>query len=63
MDYSGDRLACAIIDKDMPWLVTKWANIEGMRCAGDRRYSYSARGEQDMSMFYGANAAVIIVDA
>ena len=63
VDYTGDRLACAIIDKDMPWLVTKWANIEGMRCAGDRRYSYSARGEQDMSMFYGANAAVIIVDA
>ncbi len=62
-DYSGDRLACAILDKDAPWLVTKWANIEGMRCAGTRSTSYSARGEQDMAMYHAANSAVIIVDA
>ena len=62
-DYSGDRLACAIIDKDMPWLVTKWANVEGMRCAGTRSMNYSARGEQDMAMYHADNAAVIIVDA
>ena len=62
-DYTGDRLACAILDKDAPWLVTKWANIEGMRCAGTRSTSYSARGEQDMAMYHAANSAVIIVDA
>lgn len=62
-DYTGDRLACAILDKDAPWLVTKFDNVEGQRCAGDRRYGYSARGEQDMAIFKGVNSAVILVDA
>ena len=62
-DYTGDRLGCAILDKDAPWLITKFANVEGQRCAGERMYGYSARGEQDMSIFKGANSAVILVDA
>lgn len=62
-DYSGKRLAGVVLDKDAPWLVTKWANIEGQRCAGDRKMGYSARGEQDMAIYKGANSAVIIVDA
>lgn len=62
-DYSGCRLAGVLLDKDAPWLVTKWANIEGQRCSGDRKMGYSARGEQDMAIYHGANSAVIIVDA
>ena len=63
VDYSGCRLAGVLLDRDAPWLVTKWANIEGQRCSGDRRMGYSARGEQDMAIYHGANSAVIIVDA
>ena len=62
-DYSGDRVTAVLLDRDAPWLITKWANVEGMRCAGDRRMSYSARGEQDMAIYHGANSAVIINDA
>ena len=63
VDYSGDRVTAVLLDKDAPWLITKWANIEGQRCAGDRRMGYSARGEQDMAIYHGANSAVIINDA
>ena len=62
-DYTGDRLACAILDKDAPWLVTKFQKVEGQRCAGERMYGYSSRGEQDMAIFKGVNSAVILVDA
>ena len=62
-DYSGDRMTCAILDKDAPWLITKFQNMEGQRCAGERMYGYSARGEQDMAIFKGVNSAVIITDA
>lgn len=62
-DYTGDRMTCAILDKDAPWLITKFQNLEGQRCAGERMYGYSARGEQDMAIFKGVNSAVIITDA
>ena len=63
VDYTGDRMTCAILDKDAPWLITKFQNVEGQRCAGERMYGYSARGEQDMAIFKGVNSAVIITDA
>ena len=63
VDYTGKRLAAVLLDKDAPWLVTKYANTEGQRCAGDRMMGYSARGEQDMAIYKGANSACIIVDA
>ncbi len=63
VDYSGTRLTAVLLDKEAPWLITKWANVEGQRCAGDRKMGYSARGEQDMAIWKGANSAVIITDA
>ena len=63
VDYSGDRLTAALLDKDCPWLITKFSNVEGQRCAGERMFGYSARGEQDMAIFKGANAFVMINDA
>ena len=63
VDYTGDRMTCAILDKDAPWLITKFQNVEGQRCAGERMYGYSAIGEQDMAIFKGVNSAVIITDA
>ena len=62
-DYTGDRLTAVLLDKDAPWLITKWANVEGQRCSADRMYGYSARGEQDMAIFKGANSFVMINDA
>lgn len=62
-DYSGNRLTAVLLDKDAPWLVTKWANTEGQRCSADRMFGYSARGEQDMAIFKGANSFVMINDA
>lgn len=63
VDYTGKRLTAVLLDKDAPWLVTKWANTEGQRCSGDRAMGYSARGEQDMAIYKGANSACIITDA
>lgn len=62
-DYSGCRVNAVLLDKDAPWLVTKWANTEGQRCTGDRAMGYSARGEQEMAIYKGANSACIITDA
>lgn len=62
-DYTGDRLTAVLLDKDAPWLITKFANVEGQRCAGERGFGYSARGEQDMSIFKGVNSFVMINDA
>ena len=62
-DYTGDRLTAVLLDKDAPWLVTKWSNVEGQRCSADRMFGYSARGEQDMAIFKGANSFVMINDA
>ena len=62
-DYSGDRLTAVLLDKDAPWLITKFNNMEGQRCAGERMYGYSARGEQDMAIFKGVNSFVMINDA
>jgi hypothetical protein len=63
VDYTGKRLTAVLLDKDAPWLVTKWANTEGQRCSGERCMGYSARGEQDMAIYKGANSACIITDA
>jgi hypothetical protein len=63
VDYSGCRVNAVLLDKDAPWLVTKWANTEGQRCAGERAMGYSARGEQEMAIYKGANSACIITDA
>ena len=62
-DYTGDRLTAVLLDKDAPWLVTKFDNVEGQRCSAERGFGYSARGEQDMAIFKGANAFVMINDA
>jgi len=62
-DYSGDRLTAVLLDKDAPWLITKFSNMEGQRCAGERMYGYSSRGEQDMAIFKGVNSFVMINDA
>lgn len=62
-DYTGCRVNAVLLDKDAPWLVTKWANTEGQRCAGERAMGYSARGEQEMAIYKGANSACIITDA
>ena len=62
-DYSGDRLTAVLLDKDAPWLITKFNNMEGQRCAGERAYGYSSRGEQDMAIFKGVNSFVMINDA
>ena len=62
-DYSGDRLTAVLLDKDAPWLITKFSNTEGQRCAGERMYGYSSRGEQDMAIFKGVNSFVMINDA
>ncbi len=62
-DYTGDRLTAVLLDKDAPWLITKFNNVEGQRCSGDRMYGYSARGEQDMAIFKGVNSFVMINDA
>ena len=62
-DYTGDRLTAVLLDKDAPWLVTKFSNVEGQRCSGERMFGYSARGEQDMAIFKGANSFVMINDA
>ena len=62
-DYSGDRLTAVLLDKDAPWLVTKFDNLEGQRCSSERGYGYSARGEQDMAIFKGVNSFVMINDA
>ena len=62
-DYTGDRLTAVLLDKDAPWLITKFNNMEGQRCAGERMYGYSARGEQDMAIFKGVNSFVMINDA
>ena len=62
-DYSGDRLTAVLLDKDAPWLVTKFDNVEGQRCSAERGYGYSARGEQDMAIFKGVNSFVMINDA
>ena len=63
VDYSGDRLTAVLLDKDAPWLITKYSNLEGQRCAGERMYGYSAKGEQDMAIFKGVNSFVMINDA
>lgn len=63
VDYSGDRLTAVLLDKDAPWLITKFNDMEGQRCAGERMYGYSARGEQDMAIFKGVNSFVMINDA
>ena len=63
VDYTGDRLTAVLLDKDAPWLITKFNNMEGQRCAGERMYGYSARGEQDMAIFKGVNSFVMINDA
>ena len=63
VDYSGDRLTAVLLDKDAPWLITKWDNVEGQRCSQERGFGYSARGEQDMAIFKGANSFVMINDA
>lgn len=62
-DYTGDRLTAVLLDKDAPWLVTKFDNVEGQRCSADRMFGYSARGEQDMAIFKGVNSFVMINDA
>ena len=62
-DYSGDRLTAVLLDKDAPWLITKFNNVEGQRCSADRMFGYSARGEQDMAIFKGVNSFVMINDA
>ena len=62
-NYTGDRLTAVLLDKDAPWLITKFNNMEGQRCAGERMYGYSARGEQDMAIFKGVNSFVMINDA
>ena len=62
-DYTGDRLTAVLLDKDAPWLVTKFDNVEGQRCSAERGYGYSARGEQDMAIFKGVNSFVMINDA
>ena len=62
-DYSGDRLTAVLLDKDAPWLITKFSNMEGQRCSSERMYGYSARGEQDMAIFKGVNSFVMINDA
>ena len=62
-DYSGDRLTAVLLDKDAPWLVTKFDNVEGQRCSAERGFGYSARGEQDMAIFKGVNSFVMINDA
>ena len=62
-DYSGNRLTAVLLDKDAPWLITKFNNVEGQRCAGERMYGYSSRGEQDMAIFKGVNSFVMINDA
>lgn len=62
-DYTGDRLTAVLLDKDAPWLITKFSNVESQRCAGERMYGYSARGEQDMAIFKGVNSFVMINDA
>ena len=62
-DYTGDRLTAVLLDKDAPWLITKFSNMEGQRCAGERMYGYSSRGEQDMAIFKGVNSFVMINDA
>ena len=62
-DYTGCRVNAVLLDKDAPWLVTKWANTEGQRCSGERAMGYSARGEQEMAIYKGANSACIITDA
>ena len=62
-DYSGDRLTAVLLDKDAPWLVTKFDNMEGQRCSQERGFGYSARGEQDMAIFKGVNSFVMINDA
>ena len=63
VDYSGDRLTAVLLDKDAPWLITKFSNVEGQRCSQDRMFGYSARGEQDMAIFKGVNSFVMINDA
>ena len=63
VDYTGDRLTAVLLDKDAPWLITKFSNMEGQRCAGERMYGYSSRGEQDMAIFKGVNSFVMINDA
>ena len=63
VDYSGDRLTAVLLDKDAPWLITKFNDMEGQRCAGERMYGYSSRGEQDMAIFKGVNSFVMINDA
>ncbi len=62
-DYSGDRLTAVLLDKDAPWLITKFNNVEDQRCSADRMFGYSARGEQDMAIFKGVNSFVMINDA
>lgn len=62
-DYTGNRLTAVLLDKDAPWLVTKFNNVEGQRCSADRMFGYSARGEQDMAIFKGVNSFVMINDA
>ena len=62
-DYSGDRLTAVLLDKDAPWLITKFSNVEGQRCSADRMFGYSARGEQDMAIFKGVNSFVMLKDA
>lgn len=62
-DYTGDRLTAVLLDKDAPWLITKFNNVEGQRCSADRMFGYSARGEQDMAIFKGVNSFVMINDA
>ena len=62
-DYTGDRMTAVLLDKDAPWLITKFDNVEGQRCSQERGYGYSARGEQDMAIFKGVNSFVMINDA
>ena len=62
-DYTGDRLTAVLLDKDAPWLITKFDNVEGQRCSQERGFGYSARGEQDMAIFKGVNSFVMLNDA
>lgn len=61
-DYSGQRLACAIFDSDMPGIFTSEYSLESQRCMAERMTGYNLRAEQAWRMWTGSNGAVILCD-
>ena len=58
--YADYNLHFVLIDRDAFVEVTKYADMEGQRCAKDRLIGYNWQGESIISIWRGANAYALV---